>query len=219
MDGKDFVLEGQRHRILSGSISYFRMLPEQWRDRLEKLKALGCNAAEVYVPWNLHEPEVGTFTFDGRCDLMGFLTICQDLELDVLLRPGPYICAEWDLGGLPWWLLQGSDPRPLRSSDKDFLMAVSRWWNELLPKLEPFLAARGGPIIAMQVENEYGYWGADKEYLETLKGFLLQAFGDWAVVSNDFIFLPPICRKMIQFHVSYFSNGLVVTQLNHQLIR
>lgn len=178
MDGKDFVLEGQRHRILSGSISYFRMLPEQWRDRLEKLKALGCNAAEVYVPWNLHEPEVGQFTFDGRCDLMGFLTICQDLKLDVLLRPGPYICAEWDLGGLPWWLLQGSDPRPLRSSDKDFLMAVSRWWNELLPKLEPFLAARGGPIIAMQVENEYGYWGADKEYLETLKGFLLQAFGD-----------------------------------------
>jgi len=154
------------------------MLPEQWRDRLEKLKALGCNAAEVYVPWNLHEPEVGQFTFDGRCDLMGFLTICQDLKLDVLLRPGPYICAEWDLGGLPWWLLQGSDPRPLRSSDKDFLMAVSRWWNELLPKLEPFLAARGGPIIAMQVENEYGYWGADKEYLETLKGFLLQAFGD-----------------------------------------
>lgn len=177
MDGNDFTLEGERHRILSGSVSYFRVLPQQWRDRLEKLKALGCNAAEVYIPWNLHEPEPGTFNFEGRCDLLTFLSLCQELELDVLLRPGPYICAEWDLGGLPWWLLKRPDPVPLRSSDKDFLTAVRRWWSELLPKLGPFLAARGGPIIAMQVENEYGYWGADKNYLEELRTILLEEFG------------------------------------------
>ena len=177
MDWNDFTLEGERHRILSGSVSYFRVLPQQWRDRLEKLKALGCNAAEVYIPWNLHEPEPGTFNFEGRCDLVTFLSLCQELELDVLLRPGPYICAEWDLGGLPWWLLKRPDPVPLRSSDKDFLTAVRRWWRELLPKLGPFLAARGGPIIAMQVENEYGYWGADKNYLEELRTILLEEFG------------------------------------------
>ncbi|CAK9065916.1 unnamed protein product [Durusdinium trenchii] len=173
----DFALGGQKHRILSGSVSYFRVLPEQWRDRLEKLKALGCNAAEVYVPWNLHEPQPGQFVFEGRCDLLSFLSICQELELDVLLRPGPYICAEWDLGGLPWWLLTGPDPVPLRSSDKDFLTAVKRWWDELLPKLEAFLSAQGGPIIAIQVENEYGYWGTDKDYLESLRQMLLNQFG------------------------------------------
>ncbi|CAE7938401.1 GLB1 [Symbiodinium sp. KB8] len=176
--GDDFVLDGQVHRIISGSVSYFRVLPPQWRDRMEKLKALGCNAAEVYVPWNLHEPEPGSFDFEGRCDLPAFLELCQELQLDVLLRPGPYICAEWDFGGLPWWLLRNPDPVPLRSSDPKFLEAVERWWcGQLLPRIRPYLAANGGSIIAMQVENEYGYWGIDPDYLEKLRSMMLDTLG------------------------------------------
>jgi len=176
--GDDFVLDGRPHRIVSGSVSYFRVLPAQWRDRLEKLKALGCNAAEVYVPWNLHEPAPGQFRFDGRRDLPGFLSLCRDMDIDVLLRPGPYICAEWDFGGLPWWLLRRSDPVPLRSADEEFLGHVEAWWcRGLLPRVEPFLAANGGPVLAMQVENEYGYWGRDAAYLEGLRDMLRRAHG------------------------------------------
>ncbi|CAE8673460.1 unnamed protein product [Polarella glacialis] len=171
--GDDFVLDGRPHRIISGSVSYFRVLPEQWRDRLEKLKGLGCNSAEVYVPWNLHEPRQGEFQFDGRCDISAFLGLCQDLEIDVLLRPGPYICAEWEFGGLPWWLLRRQDPVPLRSSDEEFLKCVQAWWlGQLLPRIRPFLAANGGPILAIQLENEFGYWGSDQAYLERLRDML-----------------------------------------------
>eukprot|EP00931_Biecheleriopsis_adriatica_P008147 TRINITY_DN109376_c0_g1_i1.p1 TRINITY_DN109376_c0_g1~~TRINITY_DN109376_c0_g1_i1.p1 ORF type:complete len:739 (+),score=129.49 TRINITY_DN109376_c0_g1_i1:57-2273(+) len=190
-----FELDGRPHRILSGSVSYFRVLPEQWRDRLEKLKALGCNAAEVYVPWNLHEPNPGEIRFDGRRDLPAFLALCQDLGLDVLLRPGPYICAEWDFGGLPWWLLQELDPVALRSSDVEFLRLVKLWWcGELLPRVEPFLAANGGPIIAMQVENEYGYWGSDASYLEQLRAMLLNAYGKMCplLFTSDGTFWPAL---------------------------
>ncbi|CAJ1380647.1 unnamed protein product, partial [Effrenium voratum] len=193
--GDDFILDDSQHRILSGSVSYFRVLPEQWRDRLEKLKGLGCNSAEVYVPWNLHEPEVGEFDFEGRRDLPAFLSLCQEMELDVLLRPGPYICAEWDLGGLPWWLLQRPDPVPLRSSDPDFLKAVERWWcGELLPRVQPFLAANGGPVVAMQVENEYGYWGTDRTYLEKLRAMLNNFFGDQCplLFTSDGTFWPDL---------------------------
>ena len=192
IQGNDFVLQGQKHRILSGSVSYFRMLPEQWRDRLEKLLALGCNCVEVYVPWNLHEASEGDFDFQGRKDLYGFLKLCEELELDVLLRPGPYICAEWDLGGLPWWLLKGPDPRPLRSSDKDFLMAVGRWWGELLPKLRRFLAVNGGPIIAIQIENEYGYWGIDKAYLQELRDLVSTHLPDCLLFTSDGTFWPDL---------------------------
>ncbi|CAK0849191.1 unnamed protein product [Prorocentrum cordatum] len=194
MRGDAFWLDGQRHRILSGSVSYFRMVPEQWRDRLEKLEALGCNAVELYVPWNLHEPKPGEFRFDGRRDLPAFLALCGELGLDVLLRPGPYICAEWDLGGLPWWLLDRQDPVPLRSSDPDYLARVESWWGTLLPLVKPFLAGSGGPVIAVQIENEFGYWGSDGGYLERLRDLLRSAFAPECplLFTSDGTFFPDL---------------------------
>ena len=100
-----FYMDGEPFRIISGSIHYFRVVPEYWRDRLEKLKALGCNTVETYIPWNMHEPQKGKFRFDGMLDVERFVKLAQELGLYVILRPSPYICAEWELGGLPPWLL------------------------------------------------------------------------------------------------------------------
>ena len=103
----DFYLNGERFQVISGLIHYFRMVPEYWRDRLLKLKAMGCNTVETYVPWNFHEPRKGQFDFSGRRDVEGFIQAAQEIGLYVILRPSPYICAEWEFGGLPAWLLRG----------------------------------------------------------------------------------------------------------------
>lgn len=193
--GDSFLLDGEKHRIISGSVSYFRVLPEQWRDRLEKLKALGCNTAEVYVPWNLHEPTPGTYCFEGRLDLPAYLGLCQELGLNVLLRPGPYICAEFDFGGLPWWLLSGPDPVPIRTSDDGFLEKVETWWcGQLLPRVAPHLAANGGCVVALQLENEFGYWGKDSAYLEILRRYVTTSFGDASplLFTSDGTFWPDL---------------------------
>lgn len=101
----DFYLEGNRFQIISGAIHYFRIVSEYWRDRLEKLKAMGCNTIETYIPWNMHEPKKGEFHFEGMLDIEAFVRLAQELGLYVILRPSPYICAEWEFGGLPAWLL------------------------------------------------------------------------------------------------------------------
>lgn len=100
-----FYMDDEPFKIISGSIHYFRVVPEYWRDRLEKLKALGCNTVETYIAWNMHEPEKGRFRFDGMLDVERFVKLAGELGLYVILRPSPYICAEWELGGLPPWLL------------------------------------------------------------------------------------------------------------------
>ena len=99
-----FYLNGEPFQIISGAIHYFRVVPAYWQDRLEKLKAMGCNTVETYVPWNLHEPQKGVFRFEGLADVEGFVRLAQELGLYVILRPSPYICAEWEFGGLPAWL-------------------------------------------------------------------------------------------------------------------
>ena len=101
----DFYLNGEKIKIISGSIHYFRVVPEYWRDRLLKLKAMGCNTVETYIAWNMHERRKGEFTFSGICDVERFVRMAQELGLYVILRPAPYICAEWEFGGLPAWLL------------------------------------------------------------------------------------------------------------------
>lgn len=166
-DGR-FLLDGDPHQIISGSLPYFRILPDQWHDRLAKLRAMGCNALETYVPWNVHEPKKGQFDFTGHLDLERYLDMAADEELNVLIRPGPYICAEWEFGGLPWWLLQEHDI-DLRCSHPSFLEHVDRWWGELIPRIKPYLSTCGGPIVACQIENEYGYYGDDAKYLDHLK--------------------------------------------------
>ncbi|MGW0331094.1 beta-galactosidase [Streptomyces sp. NPDC003011] len=160
-----FLLHGEPFRIISGALHYFRVHPDQWADRLRKARLMGLNTVETYLPWNLHEPQPGTLVLDGLLDLPRFLRLARQEGLHVLLRPGPYICAEWDDGGLPAWLIADPDIR-LRTSDPRFTEAFDRYLDQLLPPLLPHLAANGGPVIAVQVENEYGAYGDDIAYLQ-----------------------------------------------------
>lgn len=163
-----FRKDGEPFRIIGGDLHYFRILPQHWEDRLLRAKALGLNTIQTYVPWNLHEPKPGKLVFSGIADLVSFLKLCQKLDLLVMLRPGPYICAEWDLGGFPAWLLAKKPALKLRSSDRAYLQLVERWWGVLLPKIAPLLYDIGGPIVMVQIENEFGSYGDDKEYLHHL---------------------------------------------------
>ncbi|WP_406180861.1 beta-galactosidase [Streptomyces canus] len=160
-----FLLHGEPFRIISGAMHYFRIHPDQWSDRLRKARLMGLNTIETYLPWNLHEPDPGTLVLDGFLDLPRWLRLAQEEGLQVLLRPGPFICAEWDDGGLPAWLLADPGIR-LRSSDPRFTAAFDGYLDRLLPALRPFTAAHGGPVIAVQVENEYGAYGDDTAYLK-----------------------------------------------------
>ena len=164
---EDFLLNGEPFKILSGAIHYFRVHPTDWYHSLYNLKALGFNTVETYVPWNLHETKEGEFTFAGLADLEKFIQTAAELDLYVILRPTPYICAEWEFGGLPAWLLQ-KDCR-IRSSDPKFLAYVRRYYEVLMEKVVPLQFTHGGPILMMQIENEYGSYGEDKAYLKAIK--------------------------------------------------
>ncbi|WP_180687428.1 glycoside hydrolase family 35 protein [Streptomyces gossypiisoli] len=163
-----FLLHGEPFRIISGAMHYFRVHPGQWADRLRKARLMGLNTVETYVPWNLHQPDPdGPFVLDGILDLPHYLSLARAEGLHVLLRPGPFICAEWDGGGLPAWLTADPGIR-LRSADPRFTDAVDRYLDQLLPPLLPHMAASGGPVIAVQVENEQGAYGEDTAYLKHL---------------------------------------------------
>lgn len=165
-----FCLDDKPFTILSGAVHYFRIHPSQWRMTLENLKRLGFNTVETYIPWNGHEPHQGQFNFSGQYDLTAFLDLAQTLGLYVLLRPTPYICAEWEFGGLPAWLLNST--MRLRSSDPQFLAAVQDYYDQLLPRLVAQQVTHGGPVLMMQVENEYGSYGEDKAYLQAIAAML-----------------------------------------------
>ncbi|MEC0091774.1 glycoside hydrolase family 35 protein [Paenibacillus macquariensis] len=168
VEGNQFVFDGKPVKLISGAIHYFRVVPEYWRDRLMKLKACGFNTVETYVPWNLHEPNEGQFNFEGIADIVKFIETAGELGLYVIVRPSPYICAEWEFGGLPAWLL--ADPgMQLRCFHQPFINKIDAYYDVLLPKFVPLLCTNGGPIIAMQIENEYGSYGNDTQYLEYLK--------------------------------------------------
>jgi beta-galactosidase len=164
---RDFLLDGQPFRILSGALHYFRVHPGQWEDRIRAAKEMGLNTVETYVAWNEHEAERGQFRTDGRLDLARFLGLVADAGMYAIVRPGPFICAEWDNGGLPGWLTRECGTR-IRRSEPAYLTAVGEYFAHVLHILQPLQADRGGPIILCQVENEYGAYGADKEYLATL---------------------------------------------------
>ncbi|WP_416982241.1 glycoside hydrolase family 35 protein [Streptomyces sp. T028] len=166
-----FLLHGEPFRILSGALHYFRIHPDHWPDRLRKARLMGLNTVETYIPWNLHEPTPGILDLDGILDLPRFLRLAQQEGLHVLLRPGPFICAEWDGGGLPFWLTSDPDIR-VRTSDPRFTDAFDSYLDLLLPALLPHMAASGGPVIAVQVENEYGAYGDDTAYLKHVESSL-----------------------------------------------
>jgi len=182
--GSSFYDNDQPIQILSGAIHYFRIVPEYWQDRLLKLKACGLNTIETYVPWNLHEPKKGEFNFEGIANLVRFIELAGELDLKVIVRPSPYICAEWEFGGLPSWLLADSDMR-LRCYHKPFLDHVDDYYDKLLPLLKPLLCTNGGPIIGLQIENEYGSYGNDKEYLNYLKEAMISRGMDVLLFTSD----------------------------------
>lgn len=182
--GNQFRLNGQPARIVSGAIHYFRVVPEYWKDRLIKLKACGFNTVETYVAWNMHEPVEGKFCFEGLADIVQFIELAGEVGLHVIVRPSPYICAEWEFGGLPAWLLQYPDIR-LRCNDPLFLSKVDAYYDVLLPKLKPLLCTNGGPVIAVQIENEYGSYGNDLQYMEYLRQGLIKRGVDVLLFTSD----------------------------------
>jgi len=184
IQGNDFVYEGKPIRLLSGAIHYFRVVPEYWEDRLLKLKACGFNTVETYVAWNVHEPKEGEFVFEGIADVERFIRLAGDLGLHVIVRPSPYICAEWEFGGLPAWLLEDANLR-LRSYEESYLAKVDAYFDELLPRFKPLLCTNGGPIIAMQIENEYGSYGNDKKYLGYIRDGMKKRGMDVLLFTSD----------------------------------
>lgn len=180
----NFYLDGKPFKLISGSIHYFRVVPEYWRDRLEKLKAMGANTVETYIPWNAHEPKKGQFNFEGRLDLVRFVKTAQELGLYVILRPSPYICAEWEFGGLPAWLLAEDNMR-LRANYEPFLKHIRDYYDTLFPIITPLQITKGGPVILMQVENEYGYYGDDGKYMETMRDLMLERGVEVPLITSD----------------------------------
>uniref|UniRef100_A0A8C3G8X8 Galactosidase, beta 1-like n=1 Tax=Cyclopterus lumpus TaxID=8103 RepID=A0A8C3G8X8_CYCLU len=177
-----FLKDGKPFQYISGSIHYARIPRYYWKDRLVKMYMTGLNAIQVYVPWNFHEAVQGVHNFTGDQDLGHFLDLANQTGLLVILRPGPYICAEWEMGGLPAWLLQ----KPsiiLRSADTDYIQAVSNWLAVLLPKMKPWLYINGGNIITVQVENEYGsYFACDYNYMRHLRTLFRLFLGEDTVL-------------------------------------
>ncbi|HEG43216.1 MAG TPA: beta-galactosidase [Phycisphaerales bacterium] len=178
----DFLLNKKPVVIKSGELHFNRIPREYWSHRLRMCRAMGLNAVCAYMFWNVHEPESGQFDFSGQNDVVEFCRLAQKEGLMVLLRPGPYSCAEWDFGGFPYWLLK--DPKmKLRTRYPAFLKASRRYILEVGKRLTPMQITQGGPIVMLQVENEYGAYGTDKEYLGKIRdywkeaGFSIPLFG------------------------------------------
>ena len=179
-----FLLDGESFRILSGSIHYFRVHPSDWHHSLYNLKAMGFNTVETYVPWNLHELRPGEFSFEGFTDLARFLDEATELGLWIIVRPSPFICAEWEWGGLPAWLLADRTMRP-RSRDPKFLERVASYYDVLMPILVERQITRGGNILMMQIENEYGSYCEDKDYLRAIRDLMLERGVDVPLCTSD----------------------------------
>ena len=170
----DFLLDGQRLQIRCGEIHAARVPMEYWRHRLQMAKAMGLNTVCAYLFWNLHEPKPGEYVWTGQADDAEFCRIAQEEGLWVILRPGPYACAEWEMGGTPWWLLKYDDIQ-LRTRDPRYLNAVKSYLKEVGRVLGPLQITHGGPIIMAQVENEYGFFGSDAQYMDEIRKALVDA--------------------------------------------
>ncbi|SDE31844.1 glycoside hydrolase family 35 protein [Glycomyces harbinensis] len=167
----DFLLDGEPFRVLSGAIHYFRVHPDHWEDRIRKARLMGLNTIETYVPWNLHAAEPGAWTAEGRLDLDRFLRVVAAEGMRAIVRPGPYICAEFDNGGLPTWLF--ADPEVgIRRGEPKFMAAIGDYLRHVTDIVAPLQIDRGGPVVLMQVENEYGAYGDDTGYLQDLTALL-----------------------------------------------
>lgn len=170
----EFLLDGKPFQIISGEMHPARIPREYWRHRIQMAKAMGCNTIAAYVFWNYLESAPGVFDFrTGNRDIAAFIRICKEEGMWVLLRPGPYVCAEWDWGGLPTYLLKTPDIK-VRCMDKRYMEAVERYVALLSKEVAPLQCTGGGPILMVQAENEYGSYGNDRNYLEALRGLWIK---------------------------------------------
>ena len=182
-----FLKDGKPFRYIAGCFHYFRVPRVYWKDRLMKMKAGGLNSVQTYVAWNIHEPVHGQYNFEGDADLVSFIELANSVGLLVILRAGPYICAEWENGGYPSWLLMKNSSISLRTlENKQYLSYAESWLSVLLPMVRPLLYSNGGPIIAVQVENEYGYFGGcELNYLKFLEELFRKYLGSNVILLSN----------------------------------
>lgn len=171
---KTFLLNGKPFVVKAAELHYPRIPRAYWEHRIKMCKALGMNTVCLYVFWNIHEQKEGEFDFTGNNDVAAFCRLCQKNGMYVIVRPGPYVCAEWEMGGLPWWLLKKKDIK-LREQDPYFMQRVEIFEKEVGKQLAPLTIQNGGPIIMVQVENEYGSYGKDKPYVSAIRDIVKKA--------------------------------------------
>lgn len=196
-DARSFIINGKRVLLVGGEYHYFRTPHALWEDRIVKMKRSGANLVTTYIPWNWHEPREGRMRWTGDQDLVAFIELCGRHDMHLVVKPGPYICAEWDFGGHPDWLLQKRIP--LRVLNKEYLAYVRGWYRSVAEKINPYLVTRGGNIVCIQVENEYDHlmhYGEDPISVEdaiayfTKLGGMLREFGvDVPQFANEAAFL------------------------------
>ena len=179
-----FLLDGKPFQMISGEMHYPRVPREAWRARMKMAKAMGLNTIGTYVFWNLHEPQKGTFDFSGNNDVAEFVKIAQQEGLWVILRPSPYVCAEWEFGGYPYWL-QNEKGLVVRSKEEQYLKEYEKYIKEVGKQLAPLQINHGGNILMVQIENEYGSYGSDKEYLEINQKLFKEAGFDGLLYTCD----------------------------------
>ncbi|UOG75193.1 beta-galactosidase [Hymenobacter tibetensis] len=184
LGNENFLLDGKPFQMISGELHYPRIPREAWRHRLRMAKAMGLNTIGTYVFWNVHEPEPGHYDFSGNHDIAAFVKMAQEEGLWVVLRPSPYVCAEWEFGGYPYWL-QNEKGLVVRSQDPKYLAAYGRYLKQVAQQLAPLQVNHGGPVLLVQVENEYGFYASDKDYLALNRKMFQQAGFDGLLYTCD----------------------------------
>ncbi len=179
-----FLLNDEPFVVKAAELHYPRIPRPYWEQRIKMCKALGMNTVCLYVFWNAHESEPGVFNFEGQNDLAEFIRLCAKNGMYVILRPGPYVCAEWEMGGLPWWLLKKKDIR-LRENDPYFLERVKIFEDAVADQVRDLTIDNGGPIIMIQVENEYGSYGENKEYVSNIRDMVRENYPEVTLFQCD----------------------------------
>ena len=179
-----FYIDGKPFRLFSGAMHYFRVPREYWGDRFAKMRAAGFNCVETVMCWNLHEPKEGAFCFEGNLDIAAYCRMAAEYGLYIIIRPGPYTCGEWDFGGFPAWLLADHNIR-LRCNEPTYMQKVEAYFKRVFQELAPLQDTRGGNLIALQIENEYGSYGNDKEYLNHLREIMLDCGAEVPFFTSD----------------------------------
>ncbi len=179
-----FLLDGKPLQIISGEMHYTRVPREAWRQRMKMAKAMGLNTIGTYVFWNVHEPQKGHYDFTGNHDIAEFVKIAKEEGLWVILRPSPYVCAEWEFGGYPYWL-EKEQGLVVRSKEPKYLEAYKKYLTQVGKQLSPLLVNHGGNILMVQIENEYGSYGSDKDYLALNRKMFIDAGFDGQLYTCD----------------------------------